>query len=188
MSLRRLFGGKPEPEIVERPAPVDETDTETVRRIVAQLEALPLEERKLLAGAAYILVRVANADLSFSDAEVAAMEQLVRERGELSEAQAVLVVEIARNQAELYGGTEDYLVTRAFAASATPEQRERLLRYAFAIAASDGSISALESAELNEVGKELGFATSEVDAIRLEHREQLAAVQQMRATIGDSAG
>ena len=79
------------------------------------------------------------------------------EIGGLAEAQAVLVVQIARSQTELQGATEDYLVTREFAASAAREDRERLLRLAFSLGASDHSISAEESAEINEIGKELGF-------------------------------
>ena len=77
--------------------------------------------------------------------------------GHLSEAQAVLVVEMARNMNELYGATDDYVVTREFANLATRAQREDLLRTAFAVGAADHSITAPEVAELNEVGKELGL-------------------------------
>ena len=92
----------------------------------------------------------------------------------------MLVVEIARNQAELYGATEDFLVTREFARTASQEDRERLLRAAFAIGAADQTITSMESAELNEIGKELGFADAEVDAIRNEYRDSLSVVQAMR--------
>ncbi len=112
------------------------------------------------------------------------MEQAVVEVGHLSEAQAVLVVEMARNMAELYGATDDFVVTREFASNSTREQREDLLRTAFAVGAADDSITAAESAELNEIGKELGFRADEVDAIRDEFRDQLAAIQAMRAARG----
>ncbi len=46
------------------------------------------------------------------------------------------------------------------------------MRTAFAVGAADASISAAESAELNEIGKELGFRSDEVDAIRNEFRDQ----------------
>jgi hypothetical protein len=82
---------------------------------------------------------------------------------------------------ELYGATDDYVVTRDFAATATLEQRQNLLRTAFTVGAADDSIIAAEVAELNEVGKELGFRSDEVDSLRNEFRDQLAAIQAMRA-------
>jgi hypothetical protein len=194
MVLRRLFGpkepllvpGQPAPAADAPPVPGVTSETDTVRRIVSQLQAVPAEQRKFIAGFAYVLGRAAQADLTVSDQEIALMERTVIEVGGLSEAQAVLVVEIARNQAELFGATEDYLVTREFANLATSEQRERLLRCAFAVGASDDSIDAMESAELNSIGKELGFTEREVDAIRLEFRDKLSAVQQMRRMVGDA--
>ena len=80
---------------------------------------------------------------------------------------------------ELYGPTDDYVVTRDWVEVATLEQREGLLRAAFAVDRPD-SISAEEVAELNEIGKELGFRADEVDAIRYEFRDQLTAIQAMR--------
>jgi hypothetical protein len=71
-------------------------------------------------------------------------------------------------------------VTRAFAESASVEDRQRLLRFAFAVTASDHAITAVESAELNEIGKELGFSTAEVDAVRVDFADQLSAIQAMR--------
>ena len=184
MVLRRLFGGEPEHVTLEAGQPAapaaDTAETESIRRIATQIEKLPLEERRFVAGFAYVLARVAHADLAVDADELAFMEQAVTEVGHLTPAQAVLVVEMARNMSDLYGATEDYVVTREFARAATREQCEDLLRTAFAVGAVDHSITAAESAELNEVGKELGFRADEVDAIRDEFREQLAAIQAMR--------
>src|SRR5688572_4129506 len=153
MVLRRLFRSEPEIKLEagQPAAPVPSGDTESIRRISAQLEALPLEARRFIAGYAYVLARVAHADLEVSEPELAFMEHAVVEVGHLSEAQAVLVVEMARNMNEIYGATDDYVVTREFAQHATVEQREDLLRTAFAMGAADHSITAPESAELNEV-------------------------------------
>ena len=112
------------------------------------------------------------------------MEQAVIEVGGIRSAQAVLVVEMARNMAELYGATDDYMVTRSFAENSTREQRENLLRTAFAVGAADDTITAPEVAELNQIGKELGFRSDEVDSIRDEFRDQLAAIQAMRRARG----
>ncbi len=112
------------------------------------------------------------------------MEAAVVDVGHLTEAQAVLVVEMARHMAELYGATEDFVVTRELAANSTREQREDLLRTAFAVGAADDSITAAEVAELNQIGKELGFRADEIDEVRNEFRDQLAAIQAMRAARG----
>ena len=191
MVLRRLFGGGPTaPEGTPdgtpptRPPSADMNETQTIRRIVGQLDALPIERRRFVAGFAYVLGRAAHADLAFAREEIEAIERAVMEVGGLQEVEAVLVVEIARKQAELYGATEDFLVTREFARTATREDRERLLRAAFAIGAADQTITSMESAELNQIGKELGFADAEVDAIRHEFRDSLSVVQAMRRMPG----
>jgi tellurite resistance protein len=189
MVLRGLFGGHGH---AEHPAEAATTpaagpasrDSESIRRISEELEALPIEQRRFVAGFAYVLARVAHADLDVSAAELGYMERAVVEVGHLSEAQAVLVVQMARSMSDLYGATDDYVVTREFANLATREQREDLLRTAFAVGAADDSISAAEVAELNEVGKELGFRSDEVDSLRNEFRDQLAAIQAMRAARG----
>ena len=189
MVLRGLFGNndkEPEEPVVERPQAAS-IETESIRRISAEIEALPLEQRRFIAGFAYVLARAAHADLEVSETESRYMEKAVTDVGHLSEAQSALVVEMARNMNELYGATEDYVVTREFADIATSEQREDALRMAFAIGAADDTITAEESAELNQIGKELGFASEEVDSIRYEFRDQLAAIQSMRRATGEAS-
>ena len=148
---------------------------------------MPLEQRRFIAGFAYVLARAAHADLEISETESAYIQQAVVDIGHLDDSQATLVVEMARNMNELYGATEDFVVTREFAAIATREQREDALRTAFAVGAADDTITAEESAELNSIGKELGFASEDIDAIRYEFRDQLAAIQAMRRASGDSS-
>ena len=172
-----------EPEIVPRPAPVPTDpsgDTETVRRIVARLEAMPPQEARLIASAAYILARAANADLDISDEETAVMEQALQDRGAIDEATAVLVVHMAKLQAETVGGTEDFVVTREFKGISTPEQRYNMARACFLIAAASGSISAEESAVANEIATELDLDDATLAALRAEFTEQMSVVQQLR--------
>lgn len=124
--LRRLFGGDepatPAPAAASAPAapPSPEAETATVRKIVARLEELPPDRARLLAGAAYVVTRAANADLEVTDEEAAVIERALVERTGITEAEAVIVVEVARQQARLFGSTEDYLVTREFKRVATP--------------------------------------------------------------------
>jgi uncharacterized tellurite resistance protein B-like protein len=85
------------------------------------------------------------------------MEEIVRKLGHLPEHQALLVVQIAKSQNRLFGGTEGYLVTREFKEISTPEQRGELLDCLFAVSAADDSISAQEENLVRQIASELGF-------------------------------
>jgi uncharacterized tellurite resistance protein B-like protein len=147
-------------------------DTDTVRRIVGQLDALEPERARYLAAFAYVLSRVANADLHISDAETASMVELVKRVGNLPEEQAILVVAIAKSQSRLFGGTENFLVTREFRAVASEEQRRELLDCLFSVAAADEAISAEEEAQIWQIAGELGFTHAEYVTVRLRYSDK----------------
>jgi uncharacterized tellurite resistance protein B-like protein len=178
VDLRRFLGLRNAPAAPQLPA--DEAETATVRRIVAELEALEPEQRRYLAGFAYVLSRAAHADLHISEQESRLMEQIVMKIGKLPAAQAVLVIEIAKHQTQLYGATEDYLVTREFSKRATVEQRIALVEACFAVVAADHTISAEEYAELTQIASELDLNRAQLNDIRGEYRDHLAAIQRMR--------
>ena len=167
----------------DRPA---ESETQTVRRIMRELEQLEPEQRRYLAGFAYILARAAHADLVIAADESAVMERIVGETGKLPEAQAVLAVEIAKHQSELYGGTEDYLVTREFAAHTTNEQRRAVVEACFAVAAVDDNISAEEFAELTQIADELDLSRPELNALRRRYADKLSAVRVVRSEANEA--
>jgi uncharacterized tellurite resistance protein B-like protein len=155
-------------------------ETATVREIVAKLESMPPERARFLAGYAYILSRTAQADLEISEDETRRMEEIVIKYGNIPEAQAVIVVQIAKTRAELFGPTEDYLVTREFRKAATDEQCLDLLRCCFLVGAADGSITAEESGTLSSIADELGIDSAAARALRAEFAETFAALQTMR--------
>ena len=161
-------------------AVVTSNDTTTVRRIISELGELPVETRRYLAGLSYVLSRAAHADLDITAEESQAMERVLVETGKLPEAQAVLVVEIAKNQSELYSGTEDFLVTREFAARATDEQKLAVVESCFAVVASDHEITSAEYAELTEIADELGLNRTDLNVIRNKYKDQFTAIQAMR--------
>lgn len=165
-------------------AATNDGDTATVRRIVARLEAMPPEQARLIASAAYTLARAANADLDISDEETAAIERELQARDALDEATAVLVTEMAKLQARTVGGTEDYVVTREFKALATQDQKIQVLRACFAIGAANGTISAEETAVVNQMAQELDIDDATLNAIRADFHEQLSSVQQIRRVTG----
>ncbi len=149
-------------------------ETETVRRISAQLERLDPETAKYLAAFAYVLARVANADLHIDESESMEMERIIQSLSHLSEGETTLAVEIAKSQSRLLGGTENYVVTREFKRVSTREQRADLLGCLFAVAAADGTISGDETAEIQAIAEELGFTRPEANALRARYRDKLS--------------
>ena len=164
----------------------DDSDTDTVRRIVRELEALPRERARFLAAFAYVLTRAAASDLEIADVEMAAIERLIGEYGGLPPAQAVLVAEMARTQSLLHGGTEDYLVTRQFKELSTQEERVALLRCCYLVGAADDTITASESDTLQEIAFELDLDRPTVNAIRNEFASKLSAIQALLRLRGDA--
>jgi uncharacterized tellurite resistance protein B-like protein len=153
-------------------------ETETVRRVVAALERMEPEAARRLACFAYVLGRVAGADQGVSPEETWAMERTVMERGGLAQEQAALVVQIAKDQQALSGGTEDYLVTREFASIATREQKLALLDCCMAVAAVDADVSGSEDDVVREIASELGLSHADFIAARSAHRDALAVLKE----------
>lgn len=147
-------------------------DTDTVRRIVAELDKLEPARARYLAAFAYVLSRVAGADLHISEQETATMLDLVQHVGHLPEAQAILVVEIAKSQNRLFGGTENFLVTREFREIASDAERRDLLQCLFAVAVADDAISAEEDAQIWQIAGELGFTRQEFVSVRLAYSDK----------------
>lgn len=189
MSFRRFLGldrpGVREADgTAQPPPPGTPGETLTVRRIVARLEALPPEQARYLAGFAYVLSRAAHADLDISDAESELMEQYIVEFGGLDRSQAVLVVEIAKFQSRLHGGTEDFVVTREFSQMATDEQKIALVRCCFAIGAVDDTITAEEASVVNQIARELGLDRETLNELRAEYHDKLSVIKAMRRALG----
>ena len=157
------------------------TEADTMSRIAAKLDTLHEKKANYVAAFAYILGRVAHADSVFSEAETSKMQEIVQDLGHLPEAQAVLVVEIAKNQVQLFGGTENFLITRRFKDMTSQEQRTELLDCIFAVSAADKSISVLEEGQAGQIAKELGLSHDDFVKARLTYREHLETVKQLRS-------
>jgi uncharacterized tellurite resistance protein B-like protein len=155
-------------------------ETETVRKIVQALDRLEPDRARFMAAFAFLLGRVASADLKVSDDEVQAIERLIIERCRLEPAQAILVVQMAKTQNLLFGGTENYLVAREFNQIATHEQRLGLLECLFAVAAADGSISVVEDNEIRRISNELHLTHDEFIQARSAYRDYLAVLRTRR--------
>lgn len=154
------------------PAPGEGGDTETVRRIVRELESLEPERARYVAAFAFTLARAAHADLEVSEEETRKMERILQDLGHLPEEQAVLAVQIAKAQHRLAGGTESFLVTREFKELATREQALELLDCLFAVSAADDSISTAEENQIRQIASELGFSHGDYASIRSAWNEK----------------
>ena len=152
-------------------------ETETVREIVRALDELEPQRAKFIAAFAYLLSRVARADLKISPEETRAMERIVMEQGGLPETQALIVVQMAKSQSILFGATEDYLVTREFNGIATHEEKLALLHCLFAVCAADETISTVEDNQVSQIADELRIEHKEFIRVRSAFRDYLAVLK-----------
>ncbi len=151
--------------------------TESVRKLVQEIDQLEPQRARFVAAFAYILSRGARADLRVSEEETRAMERIVMDQAGLPAAQSILVVQIAKSQNLLFGGTENYLVTREFNEIATREQKLALLQCLFAVSAADESISTAEDSVVRQIATELRLEHSDFIEVRRRFRERLAVLR-----------
>jgi uncharacterized tellurite resistance protein B-like protein len=140
---------------------------QTVRRVVQRLQELEPSTARYLAGLAFILTRVADADDSILPEETRRIEAILNEYANLPEAQAVLVTEIARHQQQVADCGCTYRVSRELRQAASFEQRRSLLRYLFAVALADGCITRRERTAIAQIASELGFEPDEVESAQV---------------------
>ncbi len=158
--------------------------TATVRKIVEALEALEPARAQFLAAFAYLLGRVAHADLDISADEMRKMEEIVEQFGDLPPEQARLVVEIVRRENQLWGGTQNFQVAREFRRIAGREERRELLHCLFAVSAADDEISGAEEKQVSQIAEELGFSHREYIEVRSAYNEKRSVVRRMQAQRG----
>ena len=151
----------------------DEPEFAPLRATLEALDHLEPDRARFLAAFAYLLGRVANADLNVSPDETRAMEGLVRDQGQLSQEQAMVVVQLAKTSNLLFGGSANYLVARQFSALATYEQKLALMRCLFTVSATDDAISMAEEGEIHRIATELRIEQKDLVALRLLHKRHL---------------
>jgi uncharacterized tellurite resistance protein B-like protein len=156
---------------VDASAPNDHHDA--LRGLLDALDRLEPERAKYLARFAYLLGRVAHADQQVGAEETKLMEQLVAREGNLPDDQAMLVVGLAKTSSLLFGGSDDFIVARDFAAASSYEQKLALLRCLFAVSAAESNISIAEEREIQRIARELRIEPADVVRLRLEFRQHL---------------
>jgi uncharacterized tellurite resistance protein B-like protein len=144
-----------------------------LRETLEALDHLEPDRARHLAAFAYLLGRVAHADQHVSAEETRAMETLVRDHGQLSQEQAMLVVQLAKTSNLMFGGTANFLVAREFSELATYADKLALMRCLFAVSATDASISTAEESEIHRIARELRIEQPDLIALRVAHQRHL---------------
>ena len=147
-----------------------------LRETLEALDHLEPRQARFIAAFAYLLGRVARADLQVSSEETHAMEALVREQGQLSQEQAMVVVQLAKTNNLLFGGTANFLVAREFSELATYDQKLALMRCLFAVSATDESISLAEEGEIHRIATELRIDQPDLVSLRVTHKRHLPGI------------
>ncbi len=158
-------------------APERDEDVATIRRIAAEVDDLPQERARYIAAFAFVLSRVAYADRTVTSEETAHMEEAVRELGGLPEAQAALVVECAKVQARLFGGTENFVVTRELASMVGRDEKLAIADALFALASADDAVTSVEESEIRLIVDALGLDHDDYIAARSRYRDRLAVLR-----------
>lgn len=179
MSILKHLGIHPAGESTGAPAGSVSSDVESIRRIGAALDRLDPTRARWIAGFSCVLSRVAGADRDISPAEVREMERLVQERIGLPEDQAVLVVEIAKRQNLLLGGTDNFLVTRTLKETASHDEKMELLGCLFAVSAANDSISSEEEATITQIASELGIDRRALVELRIAYRDKRSVMKDL---------
>jgi uncharacterized tellurite resistance protein B-like protein len=156
------------------------TQIEAVREIVDALDRIDEERARFIASFGYILGRVANADQNITPEETKSMEGILVSQGQLSPDQAAMVVKMAEVRNELFGGTDNFLVTREFRRIATEDQKLALLDCLFAVSAASDDISMVEDNEIRQIASELGLEHSDFIRVRLAWKDRLSVLKKNR--------
>jgi uncharacterized tellurite resistance protein B-like protein len=157
--------------------PVGAAPDDALDSIVDVLSHMDETTARYLAAFAYVLGRVAHADSHISDEEAATMKRLVVKHGELSREQATAVVDMAKQQAVLFGATDNVVVTRQLDRNLSRGQKLSLLHCLYAVCAADRHISTEEDNEVRRISTELRLKHSDFIAIRRHYAEHLGVLK-----------
>ncbi len=143
----------------------------------ARLESMEPAEARLAAAFAYLLARVASADLRTEASEEAAIADRLETFAGLAPETAAVLAHAALGVTDTHGGTDDHLVARAFRDMTEDEERLRLMRCLYAVAAADETITTVEDNEIFEIATAIGVRRSDVVAIRSEWKHYLGTLK-----------
>ena len=154
-----------------------QSEPASIAALSSQLDELPAEDSRFIAAFAYLLARIAGADLRIDDEERATMVKRLGTFAEVGAERAELLADAALQLADLNSASDDHLVARAFRDVSDEKSRLSLLRCLYAVAAADDLITTAEDNEIFVIATEIGVSQTDVVALRAEHREQLGTMK-----------
>lgn len=155
----------------------DVREPESLREIGTRLSSLPPEDARFVAAFAYLLARVAGADLATANDERTTMVGRLEKAAGLEPERAAMLADAAIAAADTHSASDDHLVARAYREMSSEDERRLLVRCLYAVAAADASITTVEDNEIFEIATEIGLGRSDVVALRAEFREHLAVLK-----------
>jgi uncharacterized tellurite resistance protein B-like protein len=126
-----------------------------------------------IACVAGLLARVAYVDFDVDPSEREQMATLLQEAGHLNEDEAIAIVAIALDEIKDMAGLENHKYCHPLNDLLNQDERYDLLVALFAIAASDGEISDLESEEIRLISQGLNLEHHHFVTARAVFREYL---------------
>ncbi|MAI79323.1 MAG: hypothetical protein CL917_10305 [Deltaproteobacteria bacterium] len=160
-------------------SPSIDSTSDALDEITQQLDELDPKRARFFAAFAYLLARIAGADLRVREDELSAMTGSLQSLAEISPREAELAIQIARTAMEELGGSHNFLVAREFGKESTPNERMALLRCLYTVAAADGIITGDEALEITNIAEEIGLERADVLALRSEFKDKLAEFQKL---------
>jgi uncharacterized tellurite resistance protein B-like protein len=154
-----------------------EREPESLRELGARLSALPPEDARFIAAFAYLLARVAGADLRMENGEREIIADRLGSLAGLERERARILADAAIAAATTHSASDDHLVARSYREMATDDERQLLVRCLYAVAAADSNITTPEDNEIFEIATEIGMGRNDVVALRAEFKEHLAVLR-----------
>ena len=146
-------------------APTDSTARESkpselaeeIRSTLTRLEAIDRQKAGYIKALAFVLHRVALADDTLCDQEVARMEEILVDHAGLTRPEAVLTTEIAKHCHLIADCGRSYEASRKLRTSLVDRDGCEISRFLRSVAEADGLVVASESAQIRQIAVELGL-------------------------------
>lgn len=146
-------------------------------RLVSELPDDTEEELVTVACVAGLLARVAYSDLKIFETETTAMKNGLTEFTDLKITEIDCLVKIAKEEIQELVDHEHHLYVRPLNDLMNNEDKKKILRCLFAVAAADGKVENLESEEIRRITKSLLLTHNDFIEAKLTVKEKLGALR-----------
>ena len=134
-------------------------------------------EIAILSCVAGLLARVAFVDLDFDHSELEKMATILAQWGQIDSKESYELANLAYEEVKELGGLENHLYCHPLGTLLDIDKRRSLLGALFAIAASDESVSGLETEEIRLISKGLLLEPGDFIAAKFSVKDYLAALK-----------